>query len=374
MYQRYALMTGMCILLGCTANQPANNQPATNPSVKKQSVVKTKDPIATLDGNVAIDFSPDGKWLAIGAELVDTSTWKVVAMLEERVSDKNPRSKNHWGYTSASFSPDSKKLALGDQDGTLRLLDVPAMTMSHEVLAHGARITGIGFANDNETMVTTSIDDFIRIRIWNYQTNKELFRSDSDTKTPKDPNGSVVDIVSGVDVFALSPNREMFAVADVMSKIVIGRVQDGKILKEFKGPNGDKVEMDSLAFTPDSSKLLIGVTPNVYVYNLNGEPTSVQIKTQANSSTIRVKTIDDSGTIAMWYEDTASKSPVVEFFDSSRSKSLGGFVPHSARGAYWACSRDGKFIAMVGRGGPIRVWDVKEAMQELSPLETSASE
>lgn len=346
-----------CVFLGCTKT-----------ATKSPVVDKSKTPFATIEGNVALDFSPDGKWLAVGAELIDTSTWKVTALLEERVSDKNPKSKNHWGYTAAAFSPDSKKLAIGDQDGTLRILDVPSMKMTHEVLAHGARLTGIGFAMDNETIVTTSIDDIIRIRIWNYKTGKELLRSDSIDKTPREQGGLVVDIVNGVDVFALSPNRELFAVADVQSKIVIGSLKEGKILQEFKGPHGDQVEMDSLAFSADSSKLLVGVTPKVYVYNLKGEPTSVEIQTKADSTAIYTKTVNEAGLLALYYIDAKSTMPVIDFYDQSQNKSLGTFFPHQSRSTYWAVSHDGKFIATTGRGGPVRIWNVEESMRDLLPL------
>jgi WD40 repeat protein len=357
MIAKQLFLTIVCILVGCNSNSVAKKTNA--------KAVKTKEPVATLDGNVAIGFSPDGKWLAIGAELVDTSTWKVVAMLEERVSEKNPKSKNHWGYTSVAFSPDSKKLALGDQDGSLRILEVPSMEMKQEVLAHGARLTGIGFARDNETIVTTSVDDYVRLRIWNSRTDKELFRSASE-KAAKNPNVPTADVVGAVDVFALSPDRELFAVADVMSKIVIANVSDGKILHEFKGPDGDTVEMDSLAFSSDSTKLLVAVTPKVYVYNLNGEPTNVEIQTKANSEALHVKTINESGLISMFYVDKDSTAPIVEFYDLAKTKSLGTFFPDQTRGVYWAASADGQYIATTGRGGPVRIWNVAEAMQDLT--------
>ena len=360
MFTKRFFVIVVCILVGCNSN-PVAKKP-------NQKLAKSKEPLATVDGNVAIDFSPDGKWLAVGAELIDTGTWKVVAKLDERRSDKNPKSKNHWAYTSVAFSPDSKTLALGDQDGSLRLLEVPSMTMKQEVLAHGARITGIGFSTDNETMVTSSFDDFVRIRIWNSRTGKDLFRSLAKDYVPKDKNGTIVDVVDAVDVFALSPNRELFAVADVKSKIVIGNARDGKILHEFKGPDGDTVEMDSLAFSPDSSKLLVGVTPTVYVYNLNGEPTNVQIQTNANSEALHVKAINESGLIAMFYVDKKSTMPVVEFYDLAQTKSLGTFFTDQTRGVYWAVSPDGQFIATTARGGPVRIWNVADAMQELTPL------
>lgn len=355
----------VCVIIGCKSNHVPKNQ----------EVEETKEPIATLDGNVALEFSPDGKWLAIGAELVDTSTWKVAAMLEERLSEDNPESKNHWGYTSAAFSPDSKRLAIGDQDGTLRILEVPSMELVQEVVAHGARITGIGFGNDNETIITTSVDDLIRMRIWNSRTEEDIrmwnsqlgddvYRSGNEEAEDQDvPNA---DVVGAVDVFALSPNRELFAAADVNSKIVIGSMREGKILHEFKGPDGDQVQMDSLAFSFDSSKLLVGVTPKVYVYNVNGEPTTVQIETKADSTPLHAKALNESGFIAIFYRDTDSKMPIVEFYDLAQAKSIGSFYPHQGRGNYWAASPDGQYIATTGRGGPVRIWNVAEVMRDLS--------
>lgn len=362
MFTKQLFLTAICSLLfvyGCSSNQTAKKKPL--------PAVKTKDPIATLDGNVAMAFSPDGKWLAIGAELVDTSTWKVTAMLEERLSDKNPKSKNHWGYTSIAFSPDSKQVALGDQDGTLRLLEVPSMKLKKEVLTHGARITGIGFSNDNETIVTTSVDDAIRIGIWNSKTDKLVFRSASD-KAAKDEGTVSVDVVGAVDVFALSPNRELFAVADVMSKIVVGSVSDGKILHEFKGPNGDKVEMDSLAFSADSSQLLIGVTPEVHVYKLNGEATNITIQTKSNAEPVQVKLVNENGLAALWYVDVNSMMPIVELYDLAQTKSLGTFLPDQSRGAFWSVSPNGQFIATSAKGGPIRIWNVQQTLADLPKL------
>ena len=351
-------VTLACLSIGCNSS---SNKSAGTPKLEN-----TKEPVATVEGNVALDFSPDGKWLAVGAELIDTSTWKVVAKLEERISEKNPASKNHWGYTSVAFSPDSNKLALGDQDGSLRILEIPSMNVLYEGLAHGARPTGIGFASDNETIVTSSVDDVLRLRVWNSRTDEMIFRSADRLKSPQDEKGTMVDVVGAVDFFALSPNRELYAVADVMSKIVIGNVRDGKVLHEFKGPDGDRVEMDSLAFTADSSQLLIAVAPNVYVYNLSGEPSNIQIATKANTEALYVKTINDSGLIAMYYVEAQTDMPIIEFYDLAQSKSLGSFCPHHMRGSYWATSLDGQFIATVGRGGPVSIWNVSEVLKDLT--------
>ncbi len=99
---------------------------------------------------------------------------KIAAMLDKRISDENPKSKNHWGYTSAAFSPDSTKWPLrsgrflarfgGPFDGAEN------SKFSRTVLDY----PGSAFANDNETLVTTSVDDYIRM--WNIRTGKEINR------------------------------------------------------------------------------------------------------------------------------------------------------------------------------------------------------
>lgn len=357
MFNNVSMVTILCVCcVGCTSNVSKTTQQSATP----------REPTATIEGNVALAFSPDGNWLAVGAELIDTKTWDIAAVLEERVSEDNPQSKNHWGYTSAAFSPDSKKLALGDQDGTLRILEVPSMVLTQEVLAHGARLTGIGFAADNKTIVTTSVDDLIRIRIWNSENEDELFRSVDSGVLPEEINDTTVDIVKGVDIFALSRDRKLFAVADVMSKIVVLNVGDGSVLHEFMGPNADTVEMDSLAFSANASKLLIGVTPKVYVHNLNGDASLSEIDTTADSQTLHVKVVNEDGLIAMSYNDTGSGMPAIEIYSMPEQKSLVTFFPHEMRGAFWDVSSDGKYIATVGRGGPVRIWTVAEILESVS--------
>lgn len=357
MLNNVSLLVILCISsIGCRPNVTTGTQKNGTP----------REPTVTIDGNVALAFSPDGNWLAIGAELIDTNTWDIAAVLEERVSENNPQSKNHWGYTSVAFSPDSKKLALGDQDGTLRLLAVPSMALTQEVLAHGARITGIGFAADNKTIVTTSVDDFLRVRIWDSQNGEEIFRSVDSGILGGEINDTTVDIVKAVDIFALSRDRELFAVADVMSKIVIFNVQDGRVLQQFMGPNADSVEMDSLAFSANASKLLIGVTPKVYVFSLDGGVLLADIETTADSQTLQVKAVNADGLIAMSYNDADSGMPAIELYSLTEQKSRVTFFPHEMRGAFWDVSPDGKYIATTGRGGPVRIWSVAEALQSVS--------
>ncbi len=78
--------------------------------------------------------------------------------------------------------------------------------------------------------------------------------------------------------------------------------------------------------------------------------------------------IPDTGMMVLYYYHQTAKAPVIEFYDGANNKSLGCFVPDVSRGNYWAISQDGKYIATVSRGGPIRIWDVAEVMKNLLTL------
>ena len=76
----------------------------------------------TIGGNrVWVAFSPEGTLLAAGGSdkllLVDTDTGEVVATLN--VSAKAQ-------ILSLAFSPDGKRIAIGTDDGTIRLWGVPS--------------------------------------------------------------------------------------------------------------------------------------------------------------------------------------------------------------------------------------------------------
>ncbi len=230
MFAKRNLVMALCLLAGCSAKQANQSQN------QNQKIVQIKQPLATLDGHVALEFSPDSKWLAIGAELIEAGTWKVSAMLDKRISNDNPNSKNHWGYVSVAFSPDSKKVAIGEEVGVIRILEIPSMVLAKEIKAHGARVTGIGFGTDNETIVTTSRDE--TIRMWNTRTGSELHRTGDSAK----PEGTIATYSGAVDAFALSPSREMFAAVDLLTNlVVIGSMRDGSILHKFKAPGGQTI-------------------------------------------------------------------------------------------------------------------------------------
>jgi WD40 repeat protein len=105
----------------------------------------------------ALEFSPDGRLLVTGcgetAALWDVSTGRQSG---DSLRHESP-------VTAARFTPDSKKVATGANDGTIRLWDASSGLALSEKLAQGQGIRDLAFALDGKVLVGSSRDRAIRI-------------------------------------------------------------------------------------------------------------------------------------------------------------------------------------------------------------------
>ncbi|MES2465658.1 MAG: protein kinase [Verrucomicrobiota bacterium] len=120
---------------------------------------------ATLDG---LAVSPDGRLLAlcqkVGAEKVmvlsadDLSTlWQVPAMT----------------LRCAAFSPDSKWIAAGERDGTVRLWETASKgRVQLELRGHATSVRGVSFHPDGSRLVSCSVDG--QVKVWDWKREAEL--------------------------------------------------------------------------------------------------------------------------------------------------------------------------------------------------------
>jgi WD40 repeat protein len=115
----------------------------------------TQAQVATLEqvGRIkAVQFSKDGKLLAIGSSEATVYLWNVE-------DGSFSRSKNDFlangGVLSLDFSPDNKRLAVGDSTGYVYLFD---LALGQEVarLPHVDKVTSISFSLDGKQLATVA--------------------------------------------------------------------------------------------------------------------------------------------------------------------------------------------------------------------------
>jgi WD40 repeat protein len=106
-------------------------------------------------------FSPNGNWFACGGDqkgllLYDMATGTVVHRLEIPALRFGLHS---WAIRSFAISPDSRTLALGDEDGTIHLVELASGKFRrHLVGGHQGCISALLFSTDGERLVSGSTD------------------------------------------------------------------------------------------------------------------------------------------------------------------------------------------------------------------------
>ena len=115
-----------------------------------------------------IKFSPDGNWVAvagsIGVWLYNSHTGAEIALLTGHTQS----------VLSAAFSPNSKTLASGSWDTTIRLWDVESGHHKTSLTQHTYGIWSMAFSPDGKTLASSS---YRSVRLWDVETQDDTRHS-----------------------------------------------------------------------------------------------------------------------------------------------------------------------------------------------------
>ena len=223
-----------------------------------------------------VRFSKDGMWLATGcnrtAQIFDMRTGTLSCTL----NDDNVSQEGDLYIRAVCFSPDGKYLATGAEDRLIRvrfrvhpvhpvhsLFSVPRVTDScifhlpaapqiwdigrkrirYTFEGHQQEIYSLDFSHDGALIVSGSGDKTARIWDMNTRESKVLPIDD-------DPN-----VDAGVTSVAISPDARFVAAGSLDTVVRIWDVATGTLVDRLRG-HGDSVY--SVAFTPDGKGLVSG--------------------------------------------------------------------------------------------------------------------
>ena len=120
-------------------------------------------------------FSATVRWLA-GAitegsiVLIDTKTWELREKVE--IADAS--------FITISFSPDSKHLVTGDDEGMVRLWSIEPLRQVALLGRHSSRIKSVAFSPDGKEVVSAGDDN--AIRLWDVNRRRFITQIGTHTK------------------------------------------------------------------------------------------------------------------------------------------------------------------------------------------------
>ncbi|KAG0002011.1 general transcription repressor [Entomortierella chlamydospora] len=162
---------------------------------------------------------------------------------------------------SVCFSPDGKYLATGAEDKQIRIWEIGRKKIRMILKGHEQDIYSLDFSRDGRIIVSGSGDQ--TARIWDMENGKCLYVlavGDADLKD------------AGVTSVAISPDGRLVAAGSLDRMVRVWDTHNGQLLEKLEG---HKDSVYSVAFAPDGKTLVSGSldrTLKSWELNLSGRP------------------------------------------------------------------------------------------------------
>jgi serine/threonine protein kinase len=273
-----------------------------------------------------------------------------------------------WGV---AFSPDDKTLAMGIEDGTIKLWDLEANSVRATLTGHRASVWSSVFSQDGKLLVTSSDDN--TARVWDLAKNTTvktlpasaamrmaLFGRDGVYTGDRGGNVRVWDLPSGKElrswqhrgsIFTLALSPDGKTVATGGSNRVI-RLQDSATGQERLLLTGHAGPVYGVAYRPDGKMLASGGWDHIIRLWDTATGDLLRSLDAPSRDVWSVAFAPDGKTLA-----SVGQDGIVRVWDAETGGQLAALKGHDGAVHTVVFSTDGSRIASGGRDGTVHLWE-----------------
>ena len=322
----------------------------------------------------SVAYSPDSKMLASGSSDNTIRIWNAETGQPVRALEAD------YSVMSVAYSPDGANLAGGYYDGAVRIWNAKTGVQVH-VMGHADEVNSVAYSPDGARLASGSDDK--TIRIWNTETGDLVRTLEGHT-----------DIVASV---AYSPNGSQIASGSgyLEDAIRIWNAETGDLVRTLEGHSS---KVASVAYSSDSTRLVscswdktiriwnaeTGALIKTFkeddsVYSVGYSSDGMRLVSGSSDSIVRIRNAETGALIRTLEGHTGNVSSVAYSPDGARIASSGGgytdstiriwnaetgelarqIAGHTSYVMSVAYSPDGSRIASGSLDSTIRIWNAK---------------